>query len=725
MGQNLKLTYTNGEVAYQLNASVLTNTGEKYSELDFDLRNSLFVFHNGKEVDREMLQLMQKEATNQHYTGWLGLKALWGRVLGIVGKRTFDMQAKLIAVKRGKIYFDQHVFTCPSLENKTADSVDGIVSSDSLYVGAETEVSITVADVEKFILNVLRKTHSIDGEKEIEYFDAKDIYRDVVKNILRRALQIFADTHTASELHNCDCGMEIQNIINSNGLISKRLSEFGIELSVENVRFLSEDQIEIIQAMRGAKKNLRDHQFELEKTREDNKFERDKDQLNKDNEFAKGQNEFAQAQRMNPLEADTHKLNADHSVSIRSTTAERKARLRAIAQLVLKDRLKTAEEIAWFKKELERQGLLKTEEYDKLNDDLERIRRDRKWDAEDTDTKHTWDNEELKARHESFMKALGAALGLDEATAQKALDDFKRAEAIVNQDHLHVQEDKEQEHDLGQKRKADAYADERDEHNFGKKVRDDDYARDKKSKDAAVDFCIDKTKTDYADERDRSKRSFDEDIEDRRAQRDENSASNAFSRQQENLKALQEQEFRMAEQNRQTKKDELLADLEGKRSDNEREIAIANSADRVGRAESNAVLELLMKQKQEQEAKEERERMQRLEEERIKWERERIAQEDVRKHEAYMASLNQQNLKQQAQAQEYDKIREHEENMAKIQSGADVANARSEEKDNTISHLSGKDAVQKEMVCDKCNRYFPNDYAVCPLCGGKLRKVEL
>ena len=69
--------------------------------------------------------------------------------------------------------------------------------------------------------------------------------------------------------------------------------------------------------------------------------------------------------------------------------------------------------------------------------------------------------------------------------------------------------------------------------------------------------------------------------------------------------------------------------------------------------------------------------------------------------------------------------RQHKENMAKIQSDAAVATVKGDERAATIAILSNQGKSVNDMVCDKCNKYFPSEYACCPACGARLRKVTL
>jgi NMD protein affecting ribosome stability and mRNA decay len=50
---------------------------------------------------------------------------------------------------------------------------------------------------------------------------------------------------------------------------------------------------------------------------------------------------------------------------------------------------------------------------------------------------------------------------------------------------------------------------------------------------------------------------------------------------------------------------------------------------------------------------------------------------------------------------------------------------RGEGRAKTIDILSNQDKPVNDMVCDRCNKYFSGEYVRCPFCGDKLRKVTL
>ena len=803
--------YGPDEIGYRLTAATLTKSLE--NEVDFDPRASIFVFHNGKEVDRLFLEKMKSEATLQNYSG------IWGALKGLMGKKEANIGASLFVLKRGKIYFDNQ-------------RIAQLTAKNYLEVNCDCVISAEVVDPEKFVMNALREqnhpelanTGYIQAQKNFDeegiasrksaieklreertaiqkqltwnifsgeqkafrqriadisseikqlekdisdireraknsylkeinskategfdyfIFTANDLYKSFIENLVSGILQRLAAEYPADELVRINFCDEVQNIISTNANVIRRLADLGIALVVEDVRFVSDDEKEIIEQIRINAKESRErkwklegrvetvsynrdeqkvvveeHQIELDKKSEQNSFELASSQLDKDNEFAKGNSEFSQKQRLNPVLEDTAKLDADHDIAIQSIDAEKISRANAITDLLSRNKLKTEEEFEWFKKELERQGLIKQEEFDKLKDELELSQRDRAWNKEDTETKHTWDNEELAKRHDSFMKALAAALGLEEAQKEKALNDFKRAEAIVNLQHINDYEKLEKEHEFYLKRFEDAYNDSRKDVDFSQTQRQDDYDREKKLKDEAAKLQTEK-----------ERQLFDEQVADRAADRkeqaeqnafnrDQTAADNAFRRQQESLKNLQAHEANMAETARQSKKDDLLAELEGKRSDNDKdvEIARAQAAAATARAQSEDARARYMAEGKEAGLREALERVSYIYEKQDR--KEADEREATRKHEEEMARINANGNQQTAQM-------EHEENMAAIQSREAVANARAEERANTIDIVSNQSKPVNDMVCDKCNKYFPGEYASCPFCGNKLRKVAL
>ena len=141
--------------------------------------------------------------------------------------------------------------------------------------------------------------------------------------------------------------------------------------------------------------------------------------------------------------------------------------------------------------------------------------------------------------------------------------------------------------------------------------------------------------------------------------------------------------------NRAARQDELRAQVEIKRSENDTEAARLNSEDYRARVEAEARAEA--------------------------------------QGQALNIILNREDERARREQEQTQQKYAHEENMAKINSEAHVANAVSQEKDNTISHLdrARQNPAKNSMVCDQCNRYFPDNYALCPMCGGKLRKVEI
>ncbi len=803
--------YGPDEIGYRLTAATLTKSLE--NEVDFDPRASIFVFHNGKEVDRLFLEKMKSEATLRNYSG------IWGALKGLLGRKEANVGASLFVLKRGKIYFDNQC-------------IAQLTAKNYLEVNCDCVISAEIVEPEKFVMNALREQNhpelanagyiqarkNVDDEgiksrkeaveklreertaiqkqltwnifsgeqkalrqrildigneikqlekeisdiqeraknsylKEINakaaegfdyfIFTANDLYKSFVENLVSGILQRLAAEYPADELVRMNFCDEVQNIISTNANVIRRLADLGIALVVEDVRFVSDDEKEIIEQIRVNAKVSRErkwklegrvetvsynrdeqkviveeHQIELDKKSEQNSFELASSQLDKDNEFAKGNSEFAQKQRLNPVLEDTARLDADHDIAIQSIDAEKISRANAITDLLSRNKLKTEKEFEWFKKELERQGLIKQEESDKLKDELELIRRDREWNKEDTETKHTWDNEELAKRHDSFMKALAAALGLEEAQKEKALNDFKRAEAIVNLQHITDYEKLDKEREFYLKRFEDAYNDSRKDVEFSQTQRQDDYAREKKLKDEAAKLQSEK-----------ERQLFDEQVADRAAarkeqaeqnklNRDEIAADNAFRRQQESLKNIQAHEANMAEAARQSKKDDLLAGLEGKRSDNDRDVAIAQAEASAANARANSedARARYMAEGKEAGLREALERVSDIYEKQDR--KEAYEREAARKHEEEMARINAGGI------QAKDKMA-HDETMAAIQSREAVAIARGEERANTIDILSNQSKPGNDMVCDKCNKYFPGEYASCPFCGSKLRKVTL
>lgn len=802
--------YGPDEIGYRLTAATLTKSLE--NEVDFDPRASIFVFHNGKEIDRLFLEKMKNEATLQNYSG------IWGAIRGLLGKKEANIGASLFVLKRGKIYFDNA-------------RIEQLTAKNYLEVNCDCVISAEIADPEKFVTNALREqnhpelAHSgyvqaqknfdeesikirkdaiaklrtertelqkqrtwwkpLAGEqqalrqriadiaeeikqlekeianirenaknsylKEINakaqegfdyfIFTANDLYKSFIQNLVSGILQRLAAEHDADELVRMNFCDEVQNIIATNANVIRRLSDLGIALTIEDVRFVSDDEKEVIQQIRTNARESRErkwklegrvetvsykrdeqkvvveeHQIELESKTEKNAFDLASTQLDKDNEFAKGNSEFSHKQRLNPVQEGIAKADADHSVAIESINAEKESRSAAITDLLTRNKFKTEKELEWFKKELERQGLLKNEEFAKLQDELDLIARDRKWNKEDTETRHDWDNEELEARHKSFMTALASALGLEEAQKAKALNDFKRAEALVNLQHTTDYEKLDTEREYWIKRYTDAYNDERKRVELEQTKQQDDYDRGKKIQDASVDLDIKKAEWTFENTKIETQINQDEQVANNAFARQQTAADNEQRRQMERLNALNAHELAKEEAERLSKKDDLLASLEGKRSDNEKDVAIAqanaqaevakaNSADKEARFMADGLkagMELAMDKM----------------ETTMGLFLNRDTQEKVaaRAHEEEMARIN-------AQAQGEQAAWKHEETMAGIQSGEAVAKARAEEKDNTIAHLSNQTKEVNDKVCDKCNRYFPSDFDSCPYCKTTLRKV--
>ena len=169
------------------------------------------------------------------------------------------------------------------------------------------------------------------------------------------------------------------------------------------------------------------------------------------------------------------------------------------------------------------------------------------------------------------------SLELDKLQAEKRVADFKRAEALSRlRDEYEIQ-DLTLDHKLETQKKTDQYADDRWSVEFNKTAQTDDYLRNKKVRDAAADIEIKRNEINLA-----------QDTADREQARTEQASDAAFRRNMEYLRTINEAKRDERADNRAARQDELRAQVEIKRSENDTEAARLNSEDYRARVEAEA-----------------------------------------------------------------------------------------------------------------------------------------
>lgn len=411
--------------------------------------------------------------------------------------------------------------------------------------------------------------------------------------------------------------------------------------------------------------------------------------------------------------------------------------------------------------------------------------RETKKESEKIDTENTLAEKRLRGK--MFLDNLATTLGLDGLKAKADLEKFefeRMTELAGRKLDYELARDRKVQDFADEKRRNELGWEEKlfdstlDRENRKRRSDselshlEDEYSDARTHKNADWEFADQSRKFARDDEREFNRRKFDEELADNSLRRSEFAADSQFKRQEEAksgdrrhqsemFSKIQEAELRRKEADRLEKKDQLLKELEEtrekeatERAKKELEIAHLTSDDLKIRYQKEAMHDAMQKMMDDakaekerilREAKEEAEYKRRMEEEERKFRREREIDNTAHSHDIEMArarfghsekmaesvaKISEEKAKRDFEIQE--KQMSHEEKLADINSGERVAQARMEEKDKTIEKISdihqqteGKPKTESKMVCDKCNRYFPAEFAVCPLCGGKLRKVEL
>lgn len=496
-------------------------------------------------------------------------------------------------------------------------------------------------------------------------YTKNDLYNAFLQNLVSGILQRSVAEYTADEItKGFDFITLVQDVLDNNVNIVTRLRQYGLRVRIDDIRFVDESNARIIEEVRKSAEELRRKNWLMEQRIQEISYNREMQKLDvEEHELAleKQEAEFSFAE-------DSYRARVEHSVNQKMIDTEKEKRLNAIEELLKRDALKEAQETEFFTLELKRQGLLKQEEFSKFQAEIDTAVRDRELLAA-----------EQQMRHAAYVNVLTRALELDELQAAKRVEDFKRAEALNVLRDQYAMQDLALDHNLETQKKKDQYADNRWSVEFNKTAQTDDYLRNKKVQDAAADIEIKRNEIE-----------LEQNTADREQARTEQANDAAFRRNMEYLRTINEAKRDERADDRAARQDELQAQVEIKRMESDVEAAHLNSDDYRARVQAEAqaaaqqqTLNIILNR----------------EDDRIRREQEQVQQKYA-----------------------------HEENMAAINSDARVAKAVNQEKDNTISrmeHAKQNSSDRKNMVCDSCNRYFPENYALCPLCGEKLRKVEI